>query len=242
VSFPSCVRTIEQKLLSLSPPPRSVNVSAVSRSVVINHPKELSAEDIKQVINDAGFDIVPTPSNNSLDTDQSSIYLADKQQRHIEQCSYCKDEDHRNSYETKGQPPNREIPQSVVSTTSHPVERAPQDPTLQITGYGSTSSPRSGFRVTLAVGGMTCASCSTTVTRTISELSGVSDVTVDLLGMSASLIVDHERLAETVVEAINDGGYEAQVVSVEPLHSADVHQVTQTTRTISLRVDGMFCP
>jgi Cu+-exporting ATPase len=200
--------------------------------VVVQHPNELSTEDIKHAVREAGFEIVQTPADNSLNLDQPSDLIS-TQERHIEQ---RKDQEHQNSYEINGQ---LLVPPNEGGVTDLDLQK-PAD-SLLITNHESNSF-LGGFRVTLAVGGMTCAACSTTVTRMISELSGVSDVTVDLLGMSATLIVDHEEFAETVAEVVEDGGYEAQIVSVEPVHSTVIHQETQATRTISLRVDGMFSP
>lgn len=94
-------------------------------------------------------------------------------------------------------------------------------------------------RVALSVDGMTCASCSNTVTRLLSEVPGVSEVSVNLLGKSATAVIQDADLAPQLVEAVNDAGYEAEIVGLQPLHAVDVEDVGP--RTISLRVGGMFC-
>lgn len=107
----------------------------------------------------------------------------------------------------------------------------------------TTSRPKNDdgpLRVTLSVGGMTCSSCSTTITTMLSDLQGVSDATVSLLGKSASVIVDRTELVGVVVEMVNDSGYEAEVISVESLCALD-DESTINLRTIALRIDGMFC-
>jgi Cu+-exporting ATPase len=75
----------------------------------------------------------------------------------------------------------------------------------------------------------------------VSEIAGVTSVTISLLERSATVIIQQESLVDAVREGIEDCGFEAQVVSVEALGAVDSLQVTQTTRTVSLRVDGMFC-
>jgi len=76
----------------------------------------------------------------------------------------------------------------------------------------------------------------------VSELPGVSEVAVSVLGKSAVVIIDSEDVADSVVETVMDCGFEAQVVSVEPLDTTDTCQPGQTARVVSFRVDGMFCP
>lgn len=97
------------------------------------------------------------------------------------------------------------------------------------------------FKATFSVGGMTCSSCSNTITDVVSQMSGVSDIVVSLLDGSATAIVDSKGMAEAVREAIDDCGFEARTVSVNLVHPRDYVEVEDTSRVISLRVDGMFC-
>ena len=52
-----------------------------------------------------------------------------------------------------------------------------------------------------------CAACSNTLTCLLSEVDGVSDVVVDLVGHSARVVVDSQKLTPTVVETIGDAGF-----------------------------------
>ncbi|KAJ6613478.1 heavy metal translocatin [Mycena sp. CBHHK59/15] len=73
-------------------------------------------------------------------------------------------------------------------------------------------------------------------------MPGVSDVVVSLLESSATALIDHEELSELASESVEDCGFEAHIISVEPLASSDHNKTRSTTlRTVSLRVDGMFC-
>ncbi|EMD40876.1 hypothetical protein CERSUDRAFT_111457 [Gelatoporia subvermispora B] len=113
----------------------------------------------------------------------------------------------------------------------------------------SSTSPRNAakqeadgpFRLILSVGGMTCASCSNTVTELVSDIPGVSEVVVNLLGKSTTAVVDRKELVSQVVEVIEDAGYEAEVMSMELLQSDSAEDELAGPRTVSLRIDGMFC-
>ena len=104
--------------------------------------------------------------------------------------------------------------------------------------WSNEDGPR---RLTLSVGGMTCAACTTTITNLLSELDGVEDVSVNLLGKSATINIKHEKLVLQVIETIEDAGYDAELVSVEPLIASSDSNEESGPRSIALRVDGMFC-
>ncbi|KAF8195942.1 heavy metal translocatin [Mycena galopus ATCC 62051] len=101
--------------------------------------------------------------------------------------------------------------------------------------------PPSRFRLTISVGGMTCASCVQSITRTLSELEGITDVVVSLLESSATAVIDRKELSEAASEAIEDCGFEAHIMSVEPIVASRRDDPNDTSRTVSLRVGGMFC-
>ena len=64
---------------------------------------------------------------------------------------------------------------------------------------------------TLAVAGMTCEHCVASVTEEVSELSGVSDVAVDLVagGISTVTVTSDAPLdADALVGAVREAGYD----------------------------------
>ncbi|KAG1872585.1 heavy metal translocatin [Suillus tomentosus] len=97
--------------------------------------------------------------------------------------------------------------------------------------------------VTLSVGGMTCSSCSGTVTEIVSQLPGISEVVVSLLSNSATVIVARKDLVASVTKAIDDCGFEVDVIKIEPLIPlTSTNNSTKTgPRILSLRIDGMYC-
>jgi P-type Cu+ transporter len=98
------------------------------------------------------------------------------------------------------------------------------------------------LRVTLSVGGMTCAACSSTVTRLLSEQESVTHVSVNLSGNSASLVVESKELIPVVQDVIECAGFEASVVSVEPVEvMSKAKEIARGQRTVALHIEGMFC-
>ncbi len=64
---------------------------------------------------------------------------------------------------------------------------------------------------------MTCSSCISHVTETASEVEGVSDVAVSLVGKSATAILKSRELVQSFIAAIEEGGYEAELIAVKPV-------------------------
>ncbi len=61
--------------------------------------------------------------------------------------------------------------------------------------------------VTLNVEGMSCGHCSGMVQRTLEEIEGISDVSVDLEGKKATFKTDNDALIETAIKEVTDAGY-----------------------------------
>lgn len=242
-SLSSCVSTIQDALSSLSPAPSSVEVSIVTQTVTVRHPHNLSPSLIKSTIHGEGFDIVSTPAS-STDGRSLSFFgnlsrlnplLRGRQAKHVKQCNYCQAEGISDNV-------------SGTSRVNVGVDSRPspeQIASLPQEGSTATSiSPRFGgpIHVTLSVGGMTCASCSNTITRSLVELPGVSEVAVNLLGNSATFTVDSQDRIQTATETIEDVGYEAEVISADPVESPAAPSLLEQTRYhLVLSVGGMSC-
>ncbi|KZT12583.1 uncharacterized protein LAESUDRAFT_639225, partial [Laetiporus sulphureus 93-53] len=90
----SCVRTIEDALSSLSPAPNSVDVSVVTQTITVRHSTELSPPAIRTAIDQAGFDIVGTPTDSSERPSLSFSHsiaqlpalITSKSKKHFDQC------------------------------------------------------------------------------------------------------------------------------------------------------------
>ncbi|KAF7332196.1 hypothetical protein MKEN_00100600 [Mycena kentingensis (nom. inval.)] len=104
------------------------------------------------------------------------------------------------------------------------------------------SSLPPSFCLTLSISGMSCASCVNSITRALEGISGVSNIAVSLLEKSATAKLDQEDLTKPVIQAIEDCGFDAQLISIEPVPGSTPRSFNTSARTISLRVAGMFCP
>ncbi|CCL99412.1 uncharacterized protein FIBRA_01430 [Fibroporia radiculosa] len=262
--------TIEDALSTLSPAPLSVDVSTVTQIVTIKHSLALSPSAIKAAIDEAGFDIVDTPVETASHPPLSFPHsiarlpalLTGKSRKHFDQCSLCQSE-HSAHMQREAGPSHAgrdkfgeetltELPElkdikddssfvedSKGKRPASPLPAAPPAPAVPTAADGQ-------HHVTLSVGGMTCASCSSAVTRALSELPGISDVAVNLLGNSATLRADNAALVPGVIEAIEDVGYEAEVISVDPVRAPPTARQASRPQAdgpqrLTLSVGGMTC-
>ncbi|GLB33788.1 putative heavy-metal-associated domain containing protein [Lyophyllum shimeji] len=131
-------------------------------------------------------------------------------EKHLEYCGHCKAQHER-------------LLAGAEQTQSSGVEEDPQYPCA----------------VTLSVGGMTCSSCAITITEAVSRMRGVSDVVVNVLEGFATVVVEAKGLAEDVSNSIEDCGFEARILNVEPLRQEGKERDQPSERTVSLRVDGL---
>ena len=127
------------------------------------------------------------------------------------------------------------------SLLQHPITTPPAD---QINGPGQHTLPPSPSTntVQLRVGGMTCASCVNSIESVVKSLVGVSDAVVSLLLDSATVHYDDRLSADRIRDAIEEIGYEAEVVNVRtsdhiPSTAASVSEVA----SVPLHISGMTC-
>jgi P-type Cu+ transporter len=237
-----------------------VQISVVSQSVTVHHSKDLSEEAIKAAIDDVGFDLVSTPDEDGppflavSSLSRRGSFLLRKREKHAAQCHLCQQGDtHEHSDDAdRSQEDNEDEKKLRFSETDDnchdPWQNAGTYPaSLQPNIVGAVPSADEAhedgpWHLTLSVGGMTCASCSNTITHMVSQIPGVSDVVVNLLGNSASATLKRQDLVASVLETIDDCGFEAEVMAVEPVKTSNsAEQSEPGPRSITLRVDGMFC-
>ncbi|KAF2705134.1 heavy metal translocatin [Pleomassaria siparia CBS 279.74] len=97
---------------------------------------------------------------------------------------------------------------------------------------------RDKWRATYVIGGMTCSSCVGNVTNSLKPYPWVEKVDVNLVSNSATVVfLGKEHLPE-IQKSIEDSGYDAALDSVV---SEDGEKGASLERSISIRIDGMFC-
>lgn len=99
----------------------------------------------------------------------------------------------------------------------------------------------SPHRLSLAINGMTCAACAASITEVVSRLPGVSQVSVNVLSDSATLVVENKDLIASVTEAIDDCGFGVELLAAEPPFSSFSEDAVARSRTVTLQIHGMFC-
>lgn len=233
-SLSSCVHIIEEALSALSPPPTCVQVSIVSQAVTVHYPRDLSPAIVQSTLEDVGFDIwTSLSSGRSFNGISETVANADRQREHVTHCSLCREGELPVS-------PDQRISgiNAQVSRLSMASESLVQLNHIAPVAFPHERHNEGPFRVVLSVGGMSCSSCSMTITKMVSDFRGVSDVTVSLLSNSATVIVEDKGMVDEIVKTIEDCGFEAEMTSSESLTALDCGS-TQL-RTLTLRIDGMF--
>ena len=97
------------------------------------------------------------------------------------------------------------------------------------------------FVAELAISGMTCGSCVGTVTKGLEELPFVTKVSVNLMSNSGRVEFEQQEKIGEILEKVEDLGYDASLSSVGPLVASTDETNETKSRTVSIRVDGMFC-
>ena len=202
---------------------------------------------MRDAILDTGVDVVSHPS---ADLNSRMGMRLPEQQPHFETCCVPVVETKMQSRDGQMQEDLRKpdnLPSCPPTTLKRPIHvHTPQitfdSQSTLLDVKGSPAVPNNGpYRVTLSVGGMTCSACSTAVTNTLSELPGVTGVSVSLISNSAALIIDDKKRSDSIIGAVEDCGFEVQIVKTEPLCPLPGGQSQEPNRrTIHLRVDGMF--
>lgn len=105
---------------------------------------------------------------------------------------------------------------------------------------GKRNVPESSdaWRATLAIGGMTCASCANNITREMKKKDWVTDITVNLLTNSATVDFRGRANGDKLAETIEDLGYDATLDAIVSLvqEAAEDHE-----RTVEIRIEGLYC-
>lgn len=105
-------------------------------------------------------------------------------------------------------------------------------------GLNKSQQTQWHWRVTLAIGGMTCAACVNTLTDELRKHDWVSNATVSLVSNSATAELRDKNDVAKLVEAIEDLGYDATVDTV-----VDISQEAAAgrDRTVEILIDGIYC-
>jgi P-type Cu+ transporter len=182
-----------------------------------------------------------------------------KKRLHAANCAYCKAElDGLDGQRGDALPLTRIAPSTSLddskSLSSTDVQEEKSADTLRVEYQNgkhqaievvtSGSSPESKqFQAELAITGMTCSSCVSSITRVVQELGFVRSVNVSLLTNSAVVVFDGKQHAEQIVSAIEDAGFDVSIGSLEEIRSKGkaTSQKDADVWKASYAIGGMTC-
>ncbi|KAL8780448.1 MAG: hypothetical protein Q9213_006460 [Squamulea squamosa] len=182
----------------------------------------------------------------------------DRKTRHMLYCETCRTKDvirtvpdaFQESYiyldqEQRLKPHN--IDRCMWDKPRHTQDEPEIDPRIIEEGLTRTGDTPRQYVLTILITGMTCHSCTNSITKAIEEQEQVSKVEVSLLTHSATVeYTGLEDMAAEIVKLIEDVGFEASIGNLKILTesapiSASSNGDSTTRRSMQLSIDGMFC-
>jgi len=119
------------------------------------------------------------------------------------------------------------------------VESKEAEPVVGATKSRRRSERRKLVTTTVAIEGMTCGACTSAVEGGFKDVDGLVQFNISLLAERAVIVHDPEKLtAAQIVEAIEDRGFDASVVS----SAEEGVQTSSTNATVMLKVYGLPSP
>ncbi|AGO13827.1 AaceriAGL041Cp [[Ashbya] aceris (nom. inval.)] len=97
------------------------------------------------------------------------------------------------------------------------------------------------YKITAIIGGITCASCCSSITKATSKLEFISDVAVNAITKTGVFISDmnDEKAINRLKEVIEECGFEFELVGSPEQVSHD--SVLAERRVVTIEVEGMYC-
>ncbi|KAK7414496.1 hypothetical protein QQX98_006683 [Neonectria punicea] len=167
---------------------------------------------------------------------QSPSIMESARAAHLENCEACRSEGAGHG-DTSGQDPEKgQLTQFPTATSDASEAKHLPLPLQQVVAESEPSTP--SWRVTLSIGGMTCAVCVNTITDEVKKNPWISNVAVNLVMNSATVDYNDESRTQDIVDAIEDLGYDATVDQVTNL---DEQKESVDGRDVEIKVDGIFC-
>jgi copper ion binding protein len=265
IHCPSCVSYAEEVLRPLSDISK-VTISIVSHEIRLEHHRARTAHVAIQELGEAAFEIqhVTTTDNagrvvGDYDTAGDKLkkpllytwplFMSRAQRKHIKNCTACQ-------MKTKNQPQKAKIWAAITrrdtlfdeekqdfSTTR--VDRAASTESTDegvLETRGSNSPDSSEYTAFLSIGGMTCVSCSGSITKELEALDFVTNVNINLLTNSGTVTYHGSKEnCNNIVEAIEDIGYEVSIDDIRHHSAGNRSQPLSHKFVASLSIEGMTC-
>ena len=147
----------------------------------------------------------------------------ERRQRHLEHCETCREQEGET-------PDNRYVTEKSLSSNTG----ASSIRTIDVEVFTKTI---------VSIEGMTCASCTTSITSNLESHPSVSSAEINLL--SSSGIIRHRLSlpASEVIELIEDAGFDASIISSDSETPPDSTQSSHSLEvwTSTFMIEGMTC-
>jgi len=186
------------------------------------------------------YDVTPEPTTSSAS--RSTWLMSKAQRKHIENCKACQRDRSQAKFQIKPRMPfsgamhvSRSGTSSKNTATTH-VEK----PAI-ISVDGASDWPlTSRYTATLAISGMTCSSCATTITKIVGGLPFVVSTDVNLVANSATIVFQSpEGNIQEIIQVIEDAGYDATIHHIEQDNSSQ--PLSSHVYKTSISITGMTC-
>ena len=94
------------------------------------------------------------------------------------------------------------------------------------------------WQAMLSIRGMTCSSCVGSIRNGLSYLPYIDKVEISALTHGGIIVFKGKGKLDTIVEQIDNMGYDVEVIEVAPFNEADFES---KERTITIKIDGLHC-
>jgi heavy metal translocating P-type ATPase len=226
------------------PSPTIENVSIVNHVVTVLHHRDVKAAAMSTMLTNAGyevFDVVLDPaSTESRRSSDSSITKVEDLDDAVRRWEPSR----QSSIDTLVRSRHGHHCQMCAAAGT---DEGHWDPLESVTVLDAVSS-LSRYQVTLSIDGMTCSSCVGHVTSALESVPDVISANVALVSHSAEVrfsACDKDSFVKTLVTAIEDAGYDAEIIEVKALADAHSHaesnDESEDSWEATYSIEGMTC-
>ncbi|KIW65487.1 hypothetical protein PV04_07744 [Phialophora macrospora] len=266
IHCPSCVSYVQDILRGVAGI-QSVHVSLIDHLIRVKHLDDSTREIIISELIKAAFEVehVTTvdpngvqshdfdvsPSPISSRASRSTWRMSRAQRKHIENCNACQREKGRKTRAKVGwssvtrmrrSSPSRKTPNDKTSAISDDT-LVDEKPTIIDVDGSSDENAVPRYVATVSISGMTCASCTSTITKSLDSLAFVETAHVNLMTNNARVIYTAPKSnSDKIVAEIEELGYEAVIDEIQPLGEEKTQsQAEDEVCKVTLSIEGMTC-
>lgn len=236
----TCVSHITSLMDSFTPAPVINTISIINHIVTIAHEHALPAISLSDALTSAGYEvfgIIADPASSDKLPEQASpdARLEQAVQRW----------DPRLHTQINGSA--RLIHDAICQLCAAYSNNVKGQEALNSVAISGAADATPLYLVTLSIDGMTCSSCVGNVTKALEDIRAVDRADVSLIGRSANVrlrTAEAESVIFKLVRAVEDAGYEAQLMELTPVPSTASNKELEDKSDsweATYAIDGMRC-